>query len=119
MTPTHMLTGAVVVLAALLPFIAVYHLDGIVQIVRGNGVKALISAFVLSVVVGVIGFVVLQYASGQPEITPATMSSMNSLATYFLAFSVPLAVILFIGRTVKLLRAGPGSARRTPKPASR
>ncbi|MFC5930355.1 hypothetical protein D6T64_15995 [Cryobacterium melibiosiphilum] len=106
LVPVFAAYGAVFILAGLLPFILAFHLDGIVQIVRGNGFKALIAAFVLSVVIAAAGYFVLVWASAQATVTPGTVASLNTVASYFLFFSVPLALIAFIARTVKLVRAG-------------
>ncbi|WP_146070001.1 hypothetical protein [Cryobacterium sp. Y29] len=106
LVPVFAAYGAVFMLAGVLPFVLAFLLDGIVQIVRGNGFKALIAAFVLSVVIAAAGYLVLVWASAQAPLTPGTVASLNTVATYFLSFSVPLALIAFIARTIILVRAG-------------
>lgn len=109
--------SAVFVLAGVLPFVLAFHLDGVVQIVRGNGPTALIAAFVMSVVIAMAGYFALRYAAAQPQVTPVMVTSLTTMAPLFLVCSVPLASIAFIVRTVKFVRTGPRRRQRSPKPA--
>jgi len=119
LVPVFAAYGAVFVLAGVLPFVLAFLLDGAVQILRGNGFKALIAGLVLSVVIAAVGYFVLVYASAQPTVTAGIATSLKTMAMYFLFFSVPLALVAFIARTVTLVRAGSRGVSGSERSAGR
>ena len=94
--------GGVLVLAGILPFIASWMLDGVVQVLRSNGLKLFLMGTGFTVLVAAAGIFVLQYGlnvTGDSEPTAA----VASLAQTILMFTLPLALIAFAIRTIKLL----------------
>ncbi|TFC36231.1 hypothetical protein [Cryobacterium sp. TMT2-42-4] len=86
-----------------LPFVASFLLDGIVQILRGNGPKMLLGAFSISAVLAGIGYVLWHIGTENPSVTLVTLGSMSTVAQYLLTFSTALALLAFLSRTAKLL----------------
>jgi hypothetical protein len=95
--------AAVFVLAGLLPFVASLLLDGVVQVLRSNGLKVFGVALALTLLVAGLGYCILQVGLGIPGIPADSTSGMNSLAQGILMVSIPLAFVAFVARTVKNL----------------
>ena len=95
--------GGVMLLAGILPFAASWMLDGIVQVFRRNGLKLFLMGFGFTVLVGGVGYFALVYGLGVQGLPFDSMSSMKTLAQTILTFTIPLAVIAFVIRTIKLL----------------
>ncbi|TFD10921.1 hypothetical protein E3T35_09980 [Cryobacterium sp. TMT1-2-2] len=95
--------AAVLVLAGILPFVASLFLDGVVQVLRSNGLKVFGIALALTLLVAGAGFFVLQYGLSVPGIPANSTSAMNSLAQTILTFTFPLALVAFVVRTIKNL----------------
>ncbi|TFC59574.1 hypothetical protein E3O62_09265 [Cryobacterium sp. TMT2-15-1] len=87
-----------------LPFAVSFLLDGIVQILRGDGPQVFRSALALVVFFAGGGYLLWQsgisYAGADQE-GPALM---GTVALALLAFSTVMALVGFVVRTVKLLR---------------
>lgn len=95
--------GGIFVLAGLLPFVATFLLDGVVQVLRHNGLRYFFLALGMTVVVAVVGVLIYQYGISSPEMTSANLASVTMLGGMFLTFSIPLALFAFLIRTGKLL----------------
>ncbi|WP_166788144.1 hypothetical protein [Cryobacterium glaciale] len=96
--------AAVMLWAGILPFVASWLLDGVVQVIRHNGLKLFWMALGFTVVVAGAGYFVRQYGLGASDVSAESISVMNSLAKTFLMFTIPISLIAFIMRTIKLLR---------------
>ncbi|TFB99512.1 MULTISPECIES: hypothetical protein [unclassified Cryobacterium] len=86
-----------------LPFVASYLLDGIVQVLRNNGLKLFLAALAMSVVVAFGGYLLWQYGVSNPPVTPETLASMGMVAQMLATYSTALALFAFVIRTVSLL----------------
>ena len=95
--------AAVKLWAGILPFVASWLLDGIVQVFRHNGLKLFWMALGFNVLVAGVGYVAQQYGMSASNVPTASIASMTSLAQTFLMFTIPLALIGFGARTIKLL----------------
>jgi hypothetical protein len=95
--------SGIFVLTGLLPFVATFLLDGVVQLLRHRGLRFFFLALGATVVVAVLGFFLYQYGISSSAITSASLAGLTVLGGWFLTFSVPLAVIAFLIRTGKLL----------------
>ena len=95
--------GGMFVLAGLLPFVATFLLDGVVQVLRSNGLRYFFLALGMTVVVAVVGYIIYQYGINSPAMTSANLASVTRVGGIFLTFSIPLALIAFLIRTGKLL----------------
>ena len=95
--------AAIMLWAGILPFVASWLLDGIVQVFRNNGLKPFWMALGLSVLVAGAGYFAQQYGLSASEVPAESTSSMNALAQTILKFTIPLALIAFAARTIKLL----------------
>jgi hypothetical protein len=95
--------GGIFVLTGLLPFVATFLFDGVVQLLRHNGLRYFFLALGATAVVAALGYFLYQYGISSPAITPASLASLTVLGGWFLTFSVPLAVVAFLIRTGKLL----------------
>ena len=102
--------GGMFVLAGLLPIVAAFVLDGVVQVLRNNGLRFFLLAVGLTVVVAGVGYVVYQYGSNSNMMTAANQASVSNVGRLFLTFSIPLALLAFLMRTVKLLSRNRRSA---------
>ncbi|TFB81242.1 hypothetical protein E3O21_05205 [Cryobacterium flavum] len=96
--------AAVMLWAGVLPFAASWMLDGIVQVLRHNGLKLFWMALGFTIVVAGAGYLARQYGLGASDVSAASISAMSSLAQTFLIFTIPISLIAFIGRTIKLMR---------------
>jgi hypothetical protein len=95
--------GGMFVLAGLLPIVAAFVLDGVVQVLRNNGLRYFFLAVGLTVVVAGVGCVIYQYGSSSTMMTAADQASVAHTGGLFLTFSIPLALFAFLIRTAKLL----------------
>ncbi|MGO4690599.1 hypothetical protein [Glaciibacter sp. 2TAF33] len=95
--------GGIFVLTGLLPFVATFLFDGVVQLLRHNGLRYFLLALGITVVVAAFGLLLYQYGISSPAVTSVSLASLTILGGWFLTFSVPLAVIAFLFRTGKLL----------------
>jgi hypothetical protein len=95
--------AGIFVLTGLLPFVATFLFDGVVQVLRHNGLRYFFLALGATVVVAAFGYFLYNYGIGSSAITPASLASLTLLGAWFLTFSVPLAVIAFLVRTGKLI----------------
>jgi hypothetical protein len=95
--------GGMFVLAGLLPIVAGFILDGVVQVLRSNGLRFFFLAVGLTVVVAGVGYVISQFGSHGATMTVANQVSLNEVGRLFLTFSIPLGLFAFLVRTVKLL----------------
>lgn len=95
--------GGIFILAGLLPIVAAFLLDGVVQVLRGNGFRYLLLALGMTVAVAGVGYVILQIGIRSPTITSTSVMSVTTLGSMFLTFSIPLALLAFAIRTGKLL----------------
>jgi hypothetical protein len=95
--------GGMLVMTVCLPFVASFLLDGMVQVLRNNGLKLFLGAVGLTVGVAVIGFLMWLYGTNNPPLASSTMDGMAMTARLLLTFSTALALIAFMSRTVKLL----------------
>jgi len=96
--------AAVMLWGGILPFVASWLLDGVVQVLRNNGLKLFWMALGFTILVAGAGYFARQYGLGAADISAASISAMSSLAQTCLLFTIPLALILFAGRTIKLMR---------------
>ena len=96
--------AAVMLWAGILPFVASWMLDGIVQVLRRNGLKMFWMALAFTIVVAVAGYLARQYGLGASDVSAASISAMSSLAQTFLMFTIPISLMAFVGRTIKLMR---------------
>lgn len=91
-----LMTGALV-LGLAVPFVAVLVLDAIVGLLRREGPKSLIGAIVMTLVVGGGGYALwligLRYTS-------AAVADSQALIVALLMFTVPIAMVAFVVRTV-------------------
>jgi uncharacterized membrane protein len=95
--------GGVFVLTGLLPFVATFLFDGVVQLLRHNGLRYFFWALGATIVVAALGYFLYQYGTNSSAITPASLASLTVLGSLLLTFSIPLGVIAFFIRTGKLL----------------
>ncbi|TFD91221.1 hypothetical protein [Cryobacterium serini] len=89
--------------AGILPFVASWPLDGIVQVFRHNGLKLFEMALGFPVLVAGAGYVAQQYGMGASDVPTASIVRMTSLAQTFFMFTIPLSLIGFGASTIKLL----------------
>ena len=89
-----------------MPFAASFLLDGIVQLLRGNGPKLFVLAFAFTAVLSGGGYALRQFGAGNPTAAPAMEALMFTVAKYLITFSTVLALVGFGSRTVKLLWSG-------------
>lgn len=90
-------------LAGLLPFIAAFILDGVVQVLRNNGLRFFFLAIGFSVVIAGTGYVLYQCGNTSSLMTSAARASLTQLGGVLLVFSIPLGILAFLIRTAKLL----------------
>lgn len=90
--------------AGILPFVASRMLDGVVQVIRHNGLKLFWVALGFIIVVAGVGYLARQYGLGASDVSVASISAMSSLAQTFLMFTIPISLIAFMARTIKLMR---------------
>lgn len=95
--------GGMLVLAGLLPIVAGFILDGVVQVLRSNGLRFFFLAVGLTVVVAGAGYIIFQFGSAGPMMTAAHEASLYEFGRLFLTFSIPLGLLAFLIRTAKLL----------------
>ena len=95
--------GGMFVLAVLLPFVATFLLDGVVQVLRHNGMRYFFLALGLTAAVAGVGYFIYQTGINGPAMTSANLASITMVGGFFLTFSIPLALIAFLIRTGKLL----------------
>ncbi|SEN30114.1 hypothetical protein [Cryobacterium luteum] len=95
--------AAVMLWAGILPFAASWMLDGVVQIFRGNGLKLFFMGLGFAVLVAGTGYFARQYGLDASDAPASSIEGLNSLAQTILTFTVPLALIAFAARTIKLL----------------
>ena len=112
MTPSDLYAGIALLvvahfgmfmLAGLLPVVAAYVLDGVVQVLRSNGLRFFFLAIGMSVVIAGTGYFVFQYGSTSSLMTSAARASLMQLGGVFLTFAIPLGILAFLIRTAKLL----------------
>ena len=89
--------------AGILPFVASWLLDGVLQVLRSNGLKLFWMALGFSVLVAVTGYFSQQYALNASNVPAESTAAMNSLAQTILRFTIPVALIAFTARTIRLL----------------
>ena len=85
-----------------LPFMASFILDGIVELLRGNGPKLFVLAFAFSAMLAGCGYALWHFGTGNPTVTSGTLASMAVATQYLLTFSIVFALIGFGVRMVKL-----------------
>ena len=95
--------GGILVMTVFLPFVASFLLDGVVQVLRSNGLKLFLAALAMTVLVALGGYLLWQYGSTNPPLPSTTLVSMGTLAQMLLTFSTLLAAVAFVIRTTKLL----------------
>ena len=95
--------GGIIVLTVFLPFIASFILDGVVQVLRSNGLKFFLAALGLTGVFALAGYLLWQYGINNPPLPSSTLESMGTMAQMLLTFSTVLALAAFVSRTAKLL----------------
>jgi hypothetical protein len=95
--------AAVMLWAGILPFVASWMLDGIVQLFRNNGLKLLLMALCFTGLVAVAGYFAQQYGLSASSVPPESTATMNTMAQTVLKFTIPLALFAFAARTIKLL----------------
>ncbi|MBC7592198.1 MAG: hypothetical protein H7226_14310 [Salinibacterium sp.] len=95
--------GGILVLTVPLPFVASFLLDGVVQVLRGNGLKLFLAAVGMTVVTAFVGYFLWQYGSSNPPMVSSTLASIGTMGKMLLTFSTALALVAFVSRTVKLL----------------
>ncbi|TFC84040.1 hypothetical protein E3T28_03680 [Cryobacterium sinapicolor] len=93
----------IMVMTVFLPFVASFLLDGVVQVLRGNGLKFFLAALGLTVLFALAGYLLWQYGINNPPLPSSTLVSMGTMAQMLLAFSTALALVAFVSRTAKLL----------------
>lgn len=93
-----LMTGTLV-LGLAMPFIAVLVLDAIVGLFRHEGPAPLMGAIVMTVVVGGGGYAL--WVVGMTQTPASTTPDTSTLIVTLLAFTVPIAVLAFIVRTVR------------------
>ncbi|MBG6212117.1 hypothetical protein RCH23_000031 [Cryobacterium sp. CAN_C3] len=95
--------GGIMVLTVCLPFVASFILDGVVQVLRSNGLKVFLAAVGMTVLLALGGYLLWQYGINNPPLPPSTLESMGTLAKMLLTFSSALALAAFVSRTLRLL----------------
>ena len=95
--------GGILIGTVALPVAASFLLDGIVQLLRGNGPKLFVLALVMAAVLAGVGYLLWQFGIGHPSVTPATQAVMATVAQYLLTISTVLALLGFVFRTAQLL----------------
>jgi hypothetical protein len=95
--------SGILVLVVGLPFVASYLLDGVVQVLRNNGLKLFLGAVGMTVLVALVGYLFWRYGSTNASLAPSTLESMGTMAQMLLTFSTGLALIAFVSRTARLL----------------
>ena len=95
--------GGIIAMTVCLPFVASFILDGVVQVLRSNGLKVLLAALGLTVLFALGGYLLWQYGINNPPLPSSTLESMGTMAQMLLTFSTVLALAAFVSRTVKLL----------------
>jgi hypothetical protein len=95
--------SGMVVLTVGLPFVASFLLDGVVQMLRNNGLKLFLSAAGMTVLVALVGFLLWLFGTNNPPLAPSTMQGMGAAAQWLLTFSTALALLAFVSRTARLL----------------
>lgn len=86
-----------------MPFSASFILDGIVELLRGNGPKLFVLALAFTALLTGCGYVLWQFGTGNPTVTSVTLASMAVAIQYLLTFSILLALLGFGLRMVTLL----------------
>lgn len=99
-------------LAGLLPIVAGFLLDGVVQVLRSNGLRYLLIALGMTVAVALVGYFIHQYGMTSAAMTATNRESVTKFGAMFLTFSIPLAVLAFLFRTVDLLLSKKRRVRR-------
>lgn len=87
-----------------LPFAASFLLDGIVQLLRGDGPKLFLGSLGLVVLLAGAGYALWQFGAGYPGVEMERPALMVAVALYLVAVSTVLALIGFVLRTVRLLQ---------------
>jgi hypothetical protein len=104
--------AGVIILVVLLPFVATFILDGVVLVFRGRGLKPLMLGVAFTILVTILGLVAVSYGQAEAGPTPGTAAGMESMTRMLLPFSIGLALLAFVSRTVSTVLKGSGSARR-------
>ena len=86
------------------PFAASFLLDGIVQILRGDGPRVFKGALALVVLLAVGGYLLWLVGNSYPGVASEGPAFLGMVALVLLAASTVLALAGFVLRTVKLLR---------------
>lgn len=95
--------GGMLLMTVGLPFVASFLLDGVIQILRNNGLKLFLGAAGMTVLVALVGFLLWLYGTNNPPLAPSTMEGMGAAAQLLLTFSTALALLAFVSRTARLL----------------
>lgn len=95
--------GGMLVMTVCLPFVASYLLDGVIQVLRNNGLKLFLGAAGMTTLVALVGFLMWLYGTNNPPLAASALESMGTAAQMLLTFSTVLALIAFVSRTAKLL----------------
>jgi len=95
-----------------LPFAASFLLDGIVQILRGDGPKVFQVALARVVVLAVGGYLLWRLGNSYAGVDAGRQPLMVTIALSLLLLSTVLALVGFVVRTVKLLRNARQAADR-------
>jgi hypothetical protein len=95
--------SGILVLVVPLPFVASYLLDGVVQVLRNNGLKLFLGAAGLTALVALVGCLFWMYGSSNAFLAPSSLESLGTMAQMLLLISTSLALIAFVSRTSRLL----------------
>jgi hypothetical protein len=95
--------AGILVMTVCLPFVASYLLDGIVQVLRNNGLKLFLGAAGMTVLVAFVALLLWHFGSNNPPLAPSTLELMGTVARMLLTFSTALALLAFAIRTASLL----------------
>lgn len=103
--PAVLVHGGVFLVAGVLPVFAFYILDGIVHLVRGRGIAALLIAVGMVIALAVGGAYAWHAGLGQLVGTPAygpTQAGADGNAALFVGWAIALGAIGFLFRMVNL-----------------
>ncbi len=101
-TPQLWLMTGALILGLAMPFIGVLVLDAIVGLFRQEGVRSLVAAIVMTIVVGGGGYAL--WVIGMAQTSAPTVPDSRTLIVTLLVFTVPIAVLAFVVRTLRSLR---------------